>query len=180
MRGTRIRAYVHTYKGDARSNYLCDNDLDLEFRLSCSLFLSSPFSLVFPLPWEYIENKWTMQIRIIFFRCNNKVIKRKTYTHTYTQRDDTWSHHSRTRIRTSGRVVNRPFSHERISLFSSRFVTHSMFLHFFLSLSHSLSLSLYFLLRYRFPFVALTHGIHTVNVEIKRKGTNKRTNRQAV
>lgn len=95
-------------------------------------------------------------------------------------RDDTWSHHSRTRIRTSGRVVNRPFSHERISLFSSRFVTHSMFLHFFLSLSHSLSLSLYFLLRYRFPFVALTHGIHTVNVEIKRKGTNKRTNRQAV
>lgn len=86
MRGTRIRAYVHTYKGDARSNYLCDNDLDLEFRLSCSLFLSSPFSLVFPLPWEYIENKWTVQIRIIFFRYNNKVIKRKTYTHTYTQR----------------------------------------------------------------------------------------------
>lgn len=159
MRGTRIRAYVHTYKGDARSNYLCDNDLDLEFRLSCSLFLSSPFSLVFPLPWEYIENKWTVQIRIIFFRCNNKVIKRKTYTHTYTQRDDTWSHHSRTRIRTSGRVVNRPFSHERIPLFVP--FRYTLDVPSFLSISLSLSISLtLFLASLPFP-LRCTHSRYT-------------------
>lgn len=80
-----VHTYVHTKETRVRTTSvtttLISNSGFLVLSFSHLHFLSFSRS-----PLTIIGNKWTVQIRIIFFRCNNnKVIKRKTYTHTYTQ-----------------------------------------------------------------------------------------------
>lgn len=106
---------------------------------SIVLSLTPPFSRFLTLASAKRNKEQVGAYRAVFLRCSNNVVKQNTHTVTRGASQDTRPPtYSRTRIRTSGQ--DRPFSHERTSLFVSLTSCSSPHLFYYLPISPFLEL----------------------------------------